>query len=176
VQIDHDKEAAMARSPDHKLAVEDRLDIQELFARYAWALDLGDSDGVLDTFTEDGCLDHLWQGKLEGREAIGKALQELWYDRPSWWYGRQHLANHFLITRDEDGDGQGARAKAFFSIVQYNVEYRTNFVFGIGTWDNRCVRDVDGVWRFRLVQVNAWTDATQVPWQGEKRFQAGPRP
>lgn len=160
--------------PKEKLAVEDRLDIQELFARYAWALDLGDTDGVLDCFTEDGVLDHLWQGKLEGHAAIAEALQELWYDRPAWWYGRQHLANHFLIERD--GDGDGARARAFFSILQYNVEYRTNFVFGIGTWDNRCVREPDGVYRFRLVQVNAWTDASRVPWRGERRLEPGPRP
>lgn len=157
---------------EDKLPAEDRLDIQELFARYAWGLDLGDTEGVLDCFTEDGVLDHLWQGKLEGREAIAKALQELWYDRPSWWYGRQHLANHFLITRD----GDEARARAFFSIVQFNVEYRTNFVFGIGTWDNRCVREADGIYRFRLCQVNAWTDASRVPWQGERRVQGGPRP
>ena len=46
----------------NKLPVEDRLDIQELFARYAWSLDLGDAEGVLSCFTDDGLFDHLWQG------------------------------------------------------------------------------------------------------------------
>jgi len=53
-----------------QLSVEDRLDIQELFAKYCWALDLGDADAFVQCFTEDGEFDHLWQGKMHGREAI----------------------------------------------------------------------------------------------------------
>ena len=147
-----------------KLSVEDRLDIQELFARYAWAIDTGDIDAVLACFAEDGYLDHLWQGKLQGAAAIRRAFEELWYNRPSWWIGRQHLANHFLITRE----GEGARVKAFFSILQYNVDYRTNFVFGIGTWDNFCVKR-NGQWVFKSVYINAWTGPDKVPWAGEER-------
>lgn len=157
--------------PSSKLSVEDRLDIQELFAKYAWAIDTGDVEGVAACFAEDGYLDHLWQGKLQGRENICRAFQELWYDRPSWWAGRQHLANHFLITRE----GEGARVKAFFSILQYNVDYRTNFVFGIGTWDNFCVKRND-TWVFKSVYVNAWMDRQSVPWVGEPRaFTTDPR-
>ncbi len=154
-----------------KLSVEDRLDIMELFAKYAWAIDSGDAEGVLRCFAEDGYLDHLWQGKLQGHEKIRAAFEELWYDRPSWWIGRQHLANHFLITRE----GDGARVKAFFSILQYNVEYRTNFVFGMGTWDNYCVKR-NGEWVFQSVKINAWTDRTTVLWTGEARAaSAGPK-
>ena len=40
-----------------KLPVEDRLDIQELFAKYAWAIDMGDIDAVVACFAEDGYLD-----------------------------------------------------------------------------------------------------------------------
>jgi hypothetical protein len=143
-----------------KMSVEDRLDILELFARYAWAIDGGDIEGVLDCFAEDGSMDHLWQGKLTGHAQIRRAFEELWYDRPSWWIGRQHLANHFLITRE----GEGARVKAFFSILQYNVEYRTNFVFGIGTWE------------FQEEKINAWMDRNTVLWEGEDRAKSmGPR-
>jgi hypothetical protein len=147
-----------------KLSVEDRLDIMELFAKYAWGIDTGNIEAVISCFAEDGYLDHLWQGKLQGREALRRAFEELWYDRPSWWVGRQHLANHFLIERE----GEGARVKAFFSILQYNVDYRTNFVFGIGTWDNFCVKR-DGKWMFKSVYINAWTGPDKVPWFGEKR-------
>src|ERR1035441_4863836 len=104
------KEGDVAMSDSgSKLSVEDRLDIQELFAKYAWSIDMGDIDGIVACFAEDGSLDHLWQGKLQGKEKLRKAFEELWYDRPSWWIGRQHLANHFLITRE----GEGARVKAF---------------------------------------------------------------
>jgi hypothetical protein len=146
-----------------KLSVEDRLDIQELFAKYCWALDLGDADAFVNCFTEDGVFNHLWQGQMQGHAAIRRAVQELWYDRHSWWLGRQHLANHFLMTRE----GAGARVKAFYSIVQYNTEYRTNFVFGIGTWDNVCVKQ-NGAWRFQRVQINAWMDKDKIPWAGER--------
>ncbi len=157
--------------PSHKLPVEDRLDIQELFARYAWALDLGDAEGVLDCFTDDCLFDHLWQGKIQGRENITRALEELWYERPSWWVGRQHLANHFLIERQAD---DAARVRAFFSILQFNVYYRRNFVFGIGSWDNRCVKR-DGIWRFKELHVNAWRDANEIPWLGNRRaWEVGP--
>ena len=32
---------------DKKLSVEDRLDIQELFAKYSWAIDLADAEVLL---------------------------------------------------------------------------------------------------------------------------------
>jgi ketosteroid isomerase-like protein len=147
-----------------KLSAEDRLDIMELFAKYAWAIDSGDAEGVLKCFAEDALLDHLWQGKMVGHEKIRRAFEELWYDRPSWWIGRQHLANHFVIERE----GDGARVKAFFSILQYNVEYRTNFVFGIGTWDNFCVKR-GGRWVFQSLKVNAWMDRNTVLWVGDSR-------
>jgi hypothetical protein len=155
---------AIMPDSNSRLSVEDRLDIQELFAKYAWGIDMGDIDGVLACFAEDGYLDHLWQGKLVGHEKIRVAFEELWYDRQSWWIGRQHLANHFIIEKE----GEGARVKAFFSILQYNVEYRTNFVFGIGTWDNFCVKR-NGKWVFQSVFINAWTGADKVPWVGEPR-------
>lgn len=148
----------------HRLSVEDRLDIQELFARYAWSLDFGDADGVVACFTPEGCLDHLWQGRLVGENAIRGALRELWYERPGW-IGRQHLANHILLERDEADRGP-VRARAFFTIVQFDVDRRTSSVFGLGTWDNRCVKR-DGAWLFELVQVKAWREAQEVPWMGD---------
>ena len=44
-------------------------------------------------------------------------------------------------------EGEGVRIKAFYSILQYNVDFHTNFVFGIGNWDNYCVKQ-DGQWYF----------------------------
>jgi hypothetical protein len=158
-------------SSNTKLSAEDRLDIMELFAKYAWAIDSGDADGVLQCFAEDALLDHLWQGKMVGHEKIRRAFEELWYDRPSWWIGRQHLANHFVM----EPESEGARVKAFFSILQYNVEYRTNFVFGIGTWDNFCTKR-NGRWVFQSLKVNAWMDRNTVLWVGDSRAAtAGPK-
>jgi hypothetical protein len=46
--------------PIAELSAEDRLDIMELFAKDAWAIDSGDPEGVLQYRAEDALLDHLW--------------------------------------------------------------------------------------------------------------------
>jgi hypothetical protein len=157
-----------------KLSVEDRLDIQELFAKYSWAIDLADEELLVTCFAEDAYFDHLWQGRVQGHEAIVKNLKSLWYDRQHWWFGRQHLFDHFLMTREDAPDGEpGARVKTFFHILQYNVDYNTNFVFGLGTRNDLCVKR-NGVWVFKHLQVNAWTARDQIPWKGEITMMARP--
>ena len=157
-----------------KLTADDRLEIMELYAKYAWAIDLCDPEGVREVFAEDGHFDHLWQGRVQGHEAILKNLNELWYDRQHWWYGRQHLFNHFIMTPEATEAAEtGARVKCFFQILQFNVDYGTNFVFGIGTRNDLCVKR-DGRWRFLHLYVNAWTSRDSVPWQGEVTLKARP--
>lgn len=158
------EEERLAVEQRAKLSVEDRLDIQELFARYAWALNTGDVDGVLACFTEDGYLDHQPQGRFVGHDQIRLLLDDLWYGRAGWFIGRQHLANHFIITPEGENT---ARVRAFFSILQHNLDYRTNFVFGLGNWDNLCVKQ-DGTWRFKSLTVVKWM-GNDVPWVGEPR-------
>src|ERR1035441_11069326 len=59
------KEGDVAMSDSgSKLSAEDRLDIQELFAKYAWSIDMGDIDGIVACFAEDGSLDHLLPREL----------------------------------------------------------------------------------------------------------------
>ena len=57
-------------------AVEDELAIRELYARYSWALDTGDTDGYVNLFTEDAeATEETASGELEvrkGREEIRK--------------------------------------------------------------------------------------------------------
>ena len=76
--------------PDWKLTADDRLEIQELYARYAWGIDLADADMAMPTFAQDCWFDHLWQGKVQGHEAIVvTALSEehgvIELDAPSDW-------------------------------------------------------------------------------------------
>ena len=150
--------------PNWKLTAEDRLEIQELYSRYAWGIDLADADMAMSTFTQDCWFDHLWQGKVQGHEAILKNLQSLWNDRQSWWYGRQHIMNTFIMEeREQPGE---LDVRCFFQIIQFQTDYRTNFVFGIGTRIDHLTKK-EGPWRFQSLKVNAWTEADQVPWQGE---------
>ncbi len=152
------------------IPAQDRGDITELYARYAWGLDLADEELLLSAFAEDGTFDHLWQGKVTGHAAILANARSLWNDRQHWWYGRQHLFNHFIM----EPHPQGARVRCFFQIVQFNLDYGTNFVFGIGTRDDKVVKR-DGRWVFYSLFVNAWTAADQVPWRGERLMVQRPR-
>ena len=113
------------------MPVADRAEIEELYARYAWGLDLADEEQVIATFAEDAEFDHLWQGRVQGHDAIRTNLKSLWNDRQHWWYGRQHMMNHFIMEpRAEEGE---ADVRCFFQIIQFQTDYNTNFVFGIGT-------------------------------------------
>lgn len=154
-----------------KLSADDRMDIIELYARYAWAIDLADAEEVKMCFAEDGHFDHLWQGRVQGHEAIVKNLETLWYGRGAWWYGRQHLFNHFRFFPETE---ERVRVKCFNQIIQFNTEYNTNFVFGIGTRDD-VVEKQDGRWLFKSLYVNAWLSRDDVPWKGEMRLPP-PRP
>ena len=101
--------------------------------------------------------------------AIRENLRKLWYDRQHWWYGRQHLMNHFIM----DPLPEGARVRCFFQILQWNADYKTNFVFGIGTRDDRLVKR-SGRWKFFRLHVNAWTAVDQMPWKGERTLPMRP--
>ncbi len=154
-----------------KLSAEDRMDIIDLYARYSWALDMAGAKEVVTCFAEDGWFDHLWQGRVQGHEAILENLSKMWYGRPAWWYGRQHVFNTFrFIPKTEDR----VRVKCFNQILQFNTEYNNNFVFGLGTRDDICVRTDEG-WKFKTLYVNAWLSRDDVPWKGEMRLPP-PRP
>ncbi len=157
-----------------KLTVEDRLDITDVFARYSWGIDLADKELVVSVFADDAYFDHLWQGRVQGHAAILKNLEELWYDRQHWWYGRQHLFNHFLMEPVTTPEGeQGCRVRSFFQIIQFNVDYGTNFVFGIGTRDDLLVKR-EGKWLFKTLYVNAWVSRDTIPWKGGITMKARP--
>lgn len=148
--------------PESRVSAEDRAEIIETYARYAWGLDLADPQMLLSSFTPEGEFDHLWQGKARGHEAILAHVHELWYKRQHWWFGRQHLFDHYVM----EPQAEGVRVRCFFQILQFNVDYGTNFVFGIGTRDDLLVRS-GGRWLFKSVFVNAWRSQADVPWKGE---------
>ena len=155
-----------------QLSAEDRTEIQELYARYAWGIDLADLPMAMSTFTQDAWFDHLWQGRVQGHAAIEANLKSLWYDRQHWWIGRQHLMNTFIMEPHEQ-PGE-ADVRCFFQIIQHNVEYRNNFVFGIGTRIDHVTRK-EGSWKFQSLKVNAWTQLDDIPWQGEIKLARPPQ-
>jgi hypothetical protein len=155
-----------------QLSALDRLEIQEIYAKYAWGIDLADLDMALSTFAQDAWFDHLWQGKVQGHAAIAANLKSLWYDRQHWWIGRQHVMNTFIMEpRAQEGE---ADVKCFFQILQHSVDYKNNFVFGIGTRTDHVTKK-EGRWKFQSLSVNGWTQLADIPWQGEITIKRPPQ-
>jgi 3-phenylpropionate/cinnamic acid dioxygenase small subunit len=147
-----------------KVPLEDRAEIEELIARYAWALDTGDFDGYAACFAEDGWIEHPPQGRMHGRAGLKRLTDELWYSKPNHYLGRQHRMSQIIMT-PENGD---VRIRCFWSILQHNVETSLCGVFGLGTWDTLAHKCADGEWRFKSVGVDIWR-GEGVPWVGEPR-------
>jgi len=151
-----------------KVAIEDRLEVQDLISRYAWSLDTGDVEGYVDCFFEDGWIHHDPPGRLEGRDGIRRLTEFLWYEHPFNYLGRQHRMSQVLMTPEPASVAGGVRIKAFWSILQHDVFTDENFVFGLGCWDALAARDTDGEWRLKSLSVTIWR-GPNVPWVGDLR-------
>lgn len=147
-----------------RIPVEDRLDLQDLVARYAWALDTGDVDAYVDCFFEDGWIEHHPPGLCEGREAIRKLTEFLWYEHPNNYLGRQHRMSQVLMAPEPDG----VRIRAFWSILQHDVRTQAHFIYGMGLWRAVAAKDDGGDWRLRSLIVDIWR-GDNVPWVGDRR-------
>ena len=147
-----------------KVALDDRVEIEELIARYAWALDTGDLDGYVACFVEDGWVEHPPEGRCVGREGLRRLTESLWYSQPNRYLGRQHQMSQIIMTR-EDGD---VRIRCFWSILQQDAETQQCFVFALGSWDTIATRAEDAQWLFRSIMVDLWRK-NGVPWVGDRR-------
>ena len=82
--------------------VEDELAIRELYARYSWALDTGDTDGYVALFAPDAeATEETASGELEvrkGRDEIRKLVLKF-HQRPDF-PGHQHQMAQFVIEPD----------------------------------------------------------------------------
>jgi hypothetical protein len=82
--------------------MEDRLEILELYARYSWALDTGDTDGYVALFTDDAeATEETRTGALEvrtGRDEIRKLV--LKFHERADFPGHQHQMAQLVFSAD----------------------------------------------------------------------------
>ncbi len=146
------------------LTVEERLDIQELFANYCWSLNTGDADGYVECFARDGWLEHFPPKRYTGREEIRAMLPNLWYGRPHAFMGRQHHPHNFLMER---ADGELVLAKVQASVTRLDQTNNTYSVFLLVHWDVTCAKE-DGRWRFKTMRITHWF-RHEAPWVGDPK-------
>ena len=133
-------------------SADDRLDIQELLAAYARALDAGDADGVAETFAPDGVL-HLpqggrYSGDHVGRDAI-KAFAASFRDDPAF-PGGQHFVSQVQIR----GDAQRCAVSAYV-MRTLRMPNGTTSIYFLGQYEDTVVK-LDGRWLFESRTVRRW--------------------
>ena len=125
--------------PKSAMTAEDRLDIFDLFARYAWAYDCGDAQAYAGVFTDDGLLSD--QGALHavGRKAIAQAIQVFFDQRGvnAW----QHHNDHLRI----EGAGEACTVHSYWLLAEFNRQSSEHLLRAMGWYVTHC-RKVDGRW------------------------------
>lgn len=145
-------------TPKRKIAVEDRLEILDLLARYNWAVDTDDVDAFLDVFTSDGqfvTADKAYRGVAELREFIGLLKSRRVPDDqlPPGAAGRSAFHNAINVILEWDGDDIRLLAEFIGSRVADDGRVSMHF----GWYDDRVTR-VGGDWKFRRRHVRSWAE------------------
>lgn len=150
---------------------EDRALIEDLAARYLFALDFRDARAYSETFTEDGILD-FGRGEIKGRKAIFElidgmkqnAVEESAKDpsglRPA--AGRHNISNMVIKI-----DGDTAKMVAYWFHHGNNNPERSAAVTSYGHYVDQLIK-VEGQWLFgkRKIyneQVDEWAAPAENP-------------
>lgn len=142
--------AAAGSRPMQSSYAEDRAAIEDLQARYMFALDFHDADTYASTFTEDGVLDYGPQ--VKGREAIKKVIADMGKrtadqaakdapgTRPA--VGRHNISN--IVIKIE---GNKAEGRAYWFHYSNSTPDRKAMLDSFGHYEDEMVK-VDGKWYF----------------------------
>ena len=122
---------------------DDRMEIQELISRYNFAIDFGDVEAWVATFTEDGVF-HSPMGRFEGKQALADFAHDFVREYPD---GR-HWVNNLIV----EADGETARAACYIHMFRASGDRET---VATGRYADR-LQKVNGHWRFveRIVTVD----------------------
>lgn len=126
-------------------SIEDWIKINDLFTRYATALDHGDVETIVGCFTEDAVVDSPVMGSFKGHAAIRDFAERNARLRQAGVQMRHAISN---VRADVDGN----RARAGCYLLNYLTKDGTSELLSPGEYDCRLVKAA-GEWRFesRLV-------------------------
>jgi 3-phenylpropionate/cinnamic acid dioxygenase small subunit len=134
-------------------ALADRLDIEDVLTRYAWALDSKQFDDLDQVFTPDAHIDYTSSGGEAGDYPNVKAwLANVLPHFPAY----QHLVTNKQIT--VDGDRATSRAEFYNPMVMAKRDGTTSIFFVGGEYHDQLIRTPNG-WRItNRVEKSIWTD------------------
>ena len=146
------------------LTVEDRFAIQDLVARYSWALDTGDIDGLIACFTPDArVIEEVFEDPdiWEGHDGIRRISEH--YRNAANFPGRQHHTSQLQVN----GDSEACDARSFVFVTECHGEppYLLRFA---GYYEDKIVRQ-DGQWLFKERTIRLWDGPilSKFPGRGE---------
>lgn len=149
----------MSALSDARLAItaDDYLELMDLFARYAWALDTGDIDTLMTLFTDEPWIEDPPQGRLTGRAGVRQFLWKV-IDRPI-----HHNRQHIVQPRVVHGGPEHCEVVSFWVVGELKGE--TAELARRGYYTDQCVK-VDGSWRFASRYVRYWLPES-LPWYAD---------
>jgi hypothetical protein len=140
----------------------DRLEIGELLARYAAAVDEGDFDGVGDLFAEAELLDPRGAVVAAGRAAVTALFSATTLRHDEGTPETVHLVTNVVVDADPElPSAAGAVVRSRFVVLQEVAAGRLEPV-AAGRYRDRVER-VGGAWRFRSRQMfpELWGDVSR---------------
>ena len=124
---------------------EDRAEIEDLPARYLFALDFHDPDLYVSTFTPDGVLDY-GSGDIKGREAIKEVIARM--PKPATVAGlRAAAARHNISNIVIKVDGNKAFGVSYWFHYSNDNTQPKGVFDGFGHYEDELVK-TNGKWLF----------------------------
>jgi hypothetical protein len=124
---------------------EDRAAIEDLQARYLFALDFHDPDLYVSTFTEDGVLDY-GSGDVKGRQAIKDVIARMPNPAPRAGV-RAAAARHNISNIVIKVDGNKAVGRSYWFHYSNDNPERRGVFDGFGHYEDELAK-VNGTWLF----------------------------
>ena len=129
---------------------EDRAAIEDLQARYLFALDFHDPDLYVSTFTEDGVLDY-GSGAVKGRQAIKEVIAKM--PKPAAVAGlRAAAARHNISNIVIKVEGNRATSRSYWFHYSNDNPQRRGVFDGFGHYEDELVK-INGQWLFTLRKI-----------------------
>jgi len=136
-------------------SVEDTLLIQDLYARYAWALDTGDTDAYAELYAPDAVVyENRPEGlrRADGREQIREFVMRFHAD--PGFPGRQHRTSQLMILPDPQGREDRWRARSYVLTTEFK-DGGPPTLFWCGHVDDILVKHGDE-WLIERREIKPW--------------------
>ncbi len=142
-------------------SVADRAEIEDLYRRYMWALDTGDSEGFAACFAPDALMYEVQPDDSVTSHRALTFFEEVFHDTAER-SGHQHRYSNLVYNSDPQDRSEHweTRAYVFATVAQRNQSDATEHPPARTTWSGHyvdTVAKVNGEWRFVERNIAPWT-------------------